>query len=63
MTTKQAKQKIKKAGGSWDVFMNWMIGQTYGINPDGSTNFYDWDVNRFIRYDCNPKNEPFAEWD
>lgn len=31
MTTKQAKQKIKKAGGSWKVFMKWMSGQTVGL--------------------------------
>jgi hypothetical protein len=58
MTIKEAKLKIKQAGGSWKVFDKWMFGQTYGFNPDGSTNLYDYDVNRFIRYKCNPKNEP-----
>lgn len=63
MREKEARQKIKDAGGSWDVFEEWMRGQTVGIYPDGETNLYDHDVDRFIRYECDPKNEPFAEWD
>ena len=63
MTIKEAKQLIKKAGGSWSVFMKWMNGQTVGMNKDGSTDFYDYDVNRFIRYKCNPKNEPPEDFD
>jgi len=63
MREKKAKKLIKEAGGSWEVFMNWMIGQTYGFYKDGQPNYYDCDVERFIRYSCNPKNEPLAEWD
>jgi len=49
MTTKKAKQLIKKAGGKWEDFMDFMFGQTYGINKDGSSNWYKIDVERFIR--------------
>ena len=50
MTEKQAKQKIKKAGGNWKEFIKWMFGQTVGVNDDGSINYYDCDVNIFISY-------------
>jgi hypothetical protein len=63
MTIEQAENKIKQAGGSVEVFWDWMRGQTMGINEDGSTNVYDYDVDRFIRYKCNPKNEPVWEID
>lgn len=63
MLIQEAKDKIKKAGGSWKVFMDWMRGQTVGINKDGTTDFYYYDINRFIRYKCDPKNELLAEWD
>lgn len=29
-------------------FKNWMEGQTVSIYPDGATNYYDWDVKRFL---------------
>jgi len=61
MTTKEVKKLIK--GKDWDVFLDWMIGQTCSCYPDGTTNWYEHDVNRFIRYKCDPNNEPFAEWD
>jgi hypothetical protein len=63
MTEKQAKQKIEKAGGSWKVFKKWMYGQTVGVNEDGTTNYYDWDVEKFIGYGCDPKNVPLGDWD
>lgn len=63
MREKEAKKLIKEAGGSWEVFMNWMIGQTMGMYPDGEIYFYDCDVERFIRYNFEPKNEPLVEWD
>ena len=28
-------------------FFEFMNGQTVGINPDGSTDYYAWDVERF----------------
>jgi len=63
MTTKQASKKIKEAGGSWVDFQEWMVGQTMGLNPDGSTDYYEYDVNRFISYKCDSKNEPLEDWD
>lgn len=63
MTIKQAEEAVTKAGGSVEVFWDWMHGQTMGLNPDGSTDVYEYDVNRFIRYKCNPKNEPMSEMD
>lgn len=63
MTTQEVKLKIKKAGGSWKVFCEWMRGQTVGLYEDGSTNWYDYDVNRFIKYQCDPKKEPFVDFD
>ncbi|MDD5353491.1 MAG: hypothetical protein PHS93_10045 [Candidatus Omnitrophica bacterium] len=63
MNKEQAKQKIEEAGGSWDVFRRWMGGQTVGMNEDGTINYYDYDVNRFIEYKCNPDNEPLEEFD
>lgn len=63
MTEKEAKIKIKEASGNWKVFQKWMIGQTVGMNPDGTADIYDYDVNRFIRYKCDPKNEPIWEVD
>jgi len=63
MTIKEAKAKIKEAGGAWKTFMYWMRGQTVGLNDDGSTNFYDGDVYRFIRYECDPKKEPTVDFD
>ena len=63
MRENEARQRIKDAGGEWNTFMDWMRGQTLGLYDDGSTDFYDYDVNRFIRYKCNPANEPIKDWD
>ena len=57
-----AKKAIEDAGGCWEVFKVWMMGQTVGIR-DGEVDFYDWDVERFIGYKCDPNNEPLIEWD
>lgn len=63
MKIKEAQQRIKEAGGKWKVFEKWMVGQTMGLNKDGSVDIYDDDVERFIRMNCNPKNENSAEFD
>ncbi len=34
----------------WDEFLKWMRGQTVGLNEDGSTEFYPWDVMKFVRW-------------
>ena len=58
-----AKTMIKQAGGSWATFLKWMHGQTVSSYPDGSTNFYRYDVERFIGYDCDPGKEPLEDFD
>ncbi|MDG6938522.1 MAG: hypothetical protein JRN42_08325, partial [Nitrososphaerota archaeon] len=63
MTEAEAREKVEGAGGSWEVFCHWMRGQTMGLNEDGSVDIYDYDVSRFIRYRCDPANEPAVEWD
>lgn len=63
MTVQQAEEKIQSAGGSIVVFWEWMSGQTMGMNEDGTIDVYDYDVDRFIRYNCDPKKEPLAEMD
>lgn len=63
MTIDQAENKIISAGGSVETFWNWMRGQTIGLNDDGTTDVYEGDVARFIRYKCDPKNEPLVEID
>ena len=63
MTEKEVRSKIKKAGGNWRTFKKWMVGQTMGMNKDGSVDYYECDVDRFIEYKCNPRNEPLQAWD
>jgi len=58
----QAMDKIEKAGGSWEAFCDWIIGQTAPI-INGKLGYYKYDVDRFIRYKCDPKNESYIEWD
>jgi len=31
----------------FEQFLEWTNGQTVGINPDGTTDYYKWDVERF----------------
>ena len=63
MRIQDACEKIIDAGGDVKVFWKWMEGQTMGLNPDGTTDIYETDVDRFIRYKCDPKNEPTYEFD
>jgi len=63
MTIKEAQEKITKAGGSVETFNKWMSGQTCGLKEDGTVDIYEYDVDRFIRYKCNSKNEPFWDFD
>jgi hypothetical protein len=59
MSEEQAEQKIKEAGGSMTKFRRWIRGQTCPILDDGEWGYYECDVNRFISYRCDPRNEPF----
>ena len=49
MTTPEAKSVIEDAGLDWEKFVDWMRGQTVGMYEDGSTNWYAWDVVRYVR--------------
>lgn len=43
-----AKEVLKIIGAkNWDKFSNWMMGQTMGMYPDGSWNYYSHDVKAF----------------
>ena len=53
MTEINAKYKIEQAGGKWEDFIYWMRGQTLGLYANGDTDFYEDDVERFIRNKCN----------
>lgn len=63
MTIPEAEKEIIDAGGDLSVFWDWMQGQTMSLYSNGDTDVYEEDVERFIRYRCNPKNEPMAEFD
>ncbi len=44
------KQVLKEIGEDrWDEFFEWMTGQTVGMNKDGTADYYETDVNRFLR--------------
>ena len=45
------KQEVLKKIGKkhWKEFLNFMKGQTVGINPDGSFDYYEQDVENFLR--------------
>lgn len=62
MTQEKAEKLVIEAGGKVEDLWEWMRGQTCGL-IDGVPDFYDYDIERFIRYKCNPKNEPIAEFD
>lgn len=45
MSEKEVKQKIGEE--NWEKFLQWMRGQTCGLNEDGTTNYYECDVDAF----------------
>lgn len=47
MTEAKAKHLILEVS-TWEDFLDWMLGQTVGRYPDGSTDWYDCDVARYI---------------
>ena len=44
------KEEVRELIGdsNWREFLDYMHGKTVGVNDDGSTDFYDWNVERFI---------------
>lgn len=49
MTEKEVREKLEEASYHWEDFDEWMCGQTAGLNPDGTIDYYESDVDRFIR--------------
>lgn len=49
MVKEKVLEKLKENNLKWSDFMKWMYGQTMGLNEDGTPDYYDWDVERFIR--------------
>lgn len=47
MTEKEARDRVGEE--RWGNFVEWMEGQTVGVYPDGSTNWYEYDVDRYAR--------------
>ena len=45
------KEDVKSKIGykRWDDFCDFMVGQTVGIYPDGTTNYFECDVDNFLR--------------
>lgn len=63
MTKDEVKDLIGE--NNWDLFCQWMTGQTVGTYPDGSTDYYDCDVNAFkekIESGYDRQQDPLA-WD
>ena len=63
MTGRAVKEKIGIE--NWETFIAWMKGQTLGIYPDGSTNYYECDVEAFItklKTGYDRQNNPLT-WD
>lgn len=61
MTIAQAEAAIRDA--AIKTFWKFMEGQTLSMDENGWTVVPDRDVDRFIRYKCDPKNEPLIEVD
>lgn len=61
MKEQQVKKLLKENNYTWDQFIEWMQGQTVGINEDGSTDYFDGDVEKFIR--TGGKYRHAEEWD
>lgn len=47
MTERKVKETI--GTNNWQRFCEWMRGQTCGVYPDGTTNYYECDVDAFKR--------------
>lgn len=52
------EQEVLKAigKGRWKAFLEFMRGQTVGLNEDGSMDYYEHDVQNFLR---KPKDRFF----
>lgn len=61
-TPKEVKKLLKENNIKWEDFIKWMFGQTCPI-VNGEFCYYKYDIDRFIRYKGDHKNEPLVEWD
>ena len=50
MNEKQLRKILKENNRTWEEFLEWMHGQTMSADENGETNYYDWDVDRFIKH-------------
>lgn len=57
MTEAQVKEKIGE--NNWEKFMEFMHGQTTGVNRDGSADFYECDVDMFL----TSLKRPLTPWE
>lgn len=62
-----SEQEVKEEIGvkNWEKFLQWMRGQTCGLNEDGTINYYDCDVKAFKQKLLNGydrQKDPIA-WD
>ena len=63
MSEQEVKDKIGKE--NWSKFIGWMRGQTCSMYEDGTTNFYDHDVEAFatkLKTGYDRQQDPMA-WD
>lgn len=49
MVKEKVLEKLKENNLKWSVFSKWMTGQTVGLTKDGAIDYYEYDVERFIR--------------
>ena len=48
MNEVEIRKALESAGLTWEQFSQWMSGQTVSLDEYGETNFYTYDVKRFI---------------
>jgi len=48
MKKEEVLNLFKRENINWDKFVEWMSGQTMGLDEDGETIFYEDDVLRYI---------------
>lgn len=48
MKEEEVNRILKKHNRTWTQFNKFMVGQTIGVYPDGTPDYYEYDVKRFI---------------
>ncbi len=62
-TRDEVKKLMKENKITMKAFDKWMFGQTCPLTDKGELAYYIWDVERFISYKGDPKNESVFAWD